>query len=524
MRFDFIIVGAGSAGCVLAARLSEDPSARVLLLEAGEPDTRKEIHIPAAFPRLFKTPVDWAYQTEPQPRLNRRRLFWPRGKMIGGSSSMNAMIYIRGQRSDFDSWRDAGNPGWSFEDVLPLFRALESRTGGPLHVTDLRAPNPLSRVFVEACVECGIPLNPDFNGDTQEGAGLYQVTQKDGRRQSAASAYLKPALRRPNLTVVTGAHVTRLVFEGRRAVGVEYAKNSRPELAQAGEIVLCGGAVNTPQLLMLSGIGPREHLETVGVPVLEDLRGVGTNLQDHLAAIVSYRCARPITLDRAGSVADILSWLLLKRGPLTSNVAEAGAFVCSKPEHKEPNLQFLFGPAFFIQHGFVKPAGSGFSLGPVLLHPRSRGTIRLRSRNPFDQPLIQPNYLEHQEDLAQLIDGVHLARRIVASPAFDAFRKDELLPGAGAESDEEIAAAIANIAETLYHPVGTCRMGTRSDAVVDPELRVHGVQQLRVADASIMPTITGGNTNAPAILIGEKASRVIRGAERAVASRATSGD
>jgi choline dehydrogenase len=520
MTFDFLIVGAGSAGCVLAARLSEEPSARVLLLEAGEPDTRKEIHIPAAFPRLFKTGVDWAYHTEPQPRLGGRRLYWPRGKMIGGCSSMNAMIYIRGQRGDFDSWRDAGNPGWGFEEVLPLFRALESRTGGPLHVADLRTPNRLSRVFVEACGECGIPSNPDFNGDTQEGAGLYQVTQKDGRRNSAAAAYLKPALRRPNLTVITGAHATRILFEDRRAVGIEYVKDGRPEQVLAGEIVLCSGAVNTPQLLMLSGIGPREHLESIGAPVLQDLPGVGTNLQDHLTMLVPYKCAQPITLDRAGSLRDILTWLLLKKGPLSSNVAEAGAFVRSKPDYKEPNLQFLFGPVFFIEHGFVKPPGCGFSVGPVLLHPRSRGTIRLRSQNPFDPPLIQPNYLEHPEDLAQLVDGVRLARRIVASSAFDAFREGELVPGLGAESDEEIASAIANNAETLYHPVGSCRMGTGVEAVVDSELRVHGVQQLRVADASIMPTITGGNTNAPTILIGEKACRLVRGANRFAATSA----
>ncbi|HUJ19891.1 MAG TPA: GMC family oxidoreductase N-terminal domain-containing protein [Bryobacteraceae bacterium] len=517
MLFDFLIVGAGSAGCVLAARLSEDPSARVLLLEAGERDTRKEIHIPAAFPRIFKSSADWAYQTEPQPRLNGRRLFWPRGKVIGGCSSINAMIYIRGQRQDFDSWRDAGNPGWSFEDVLPLFRAMESRTGGPLHVTDLRAPHRLSRAYLEACAECGIPLNPDFNGDTQEGAGLYQVTQKGGRRHSAAAAYLKPALRRPNLTVATGAHATRVLFEGRRAVGVEYVKNGRLEQARAGEVVLCGGAVNTPQLLMLSGIGPRDHLQTIGVPVLEDLPGVGANLQDHLAMIICDRCTQPVTLDHAGSARDFLSWLFLKTGPLTSNIAEGGAFVRSRPGYKEPNLQFLFGPVFFIQHGFVKPSGHGFSLGPVLLHPRSRGTIRLRSHDPFDPPLIQPNYLEDPEDLAQLIDGVRLARRILAAHAFDAFRKDEFLPGASAESDEEVAAAIANMAETLYHPVGTCRMGTGGGAVVDSALRVHGLRQLRVADASIMPTVTGGNTNAPAILIGEKASRMIRGEERVTA-------
>jgi len=484
----------------------------------GGTGTRREIHIPAAFTRLFKTSVDWAYETEPQARLNQRRLFWPRGKVIGGSSSLNAMIYIRGQRRDFDIWRDAGNPGWGFEDVEPLFRAVESHTGGPLQVTDLRTPNRLSRVFLEACAECGIPLNPDFNGDTQEGAGLYRVTQKDGRRHSAATAYLKPALGRPNLTVITGAHATRLVFEGRRAVGVEYQRNGRPEQARAGEVVLCGGAVNTPQLLMLSGIGPREHLESVGVPVREDLPGVGGNLQDHLAMLVSYRCAQPITLDGAGSIGDLLSWSLLKRGPLSSNVAEAGAFVRSRPEYREPNLQFLFGPVFYVQHGFVKPAGHGFTLGPVLLHPRSRGTIRLRSNHPFDPPLIQPNYLEDPEDLAQLVDGVRLARRILGADAFDAFRGDEFLPGARAESDREIAAAIADLAETLYHPVGTCRMGTGVNAVVDPELHVCGVERLRVADASIMPAITGGNTNAPAILIGEKASRMIRGAGHVVAN------
>jgi len=517
---DYVIVGAGSAGCVLAARVSEDLDTRVLLLEAGGADVPKEVRIPAAFSRLFKSPCDWNFTTEEEPHLNGRRLYWPRGKMIGGSSSINAMIYIRGNRSDYDSWKQLGNNGWGFDDVLPYFRKSENQergasrfhgTGGPVSVCDLRCVNHLTRAFLAGARELGFPANADFNGPAQDGAGLYQVTQKNGERHSAADGYLKPALARRNLTVVTDAHATRVRVENHRAVGVEYLRDGTVVEARAErEVILAGGAVNSPQILLLSGIGPADELKRAGVQPVHDLRGVGKNLQDHPMVTVGYLCTKPVSLANAASLPNALRWLLLRRGPLTSNVAEAGIFRRTRDNLQAPDLQILFGPAYYVNHGLDRRKEHCFGFGPTLIVPESRGSISLRSANPLDAPAIRANYLSTDADMRVVIEGVRLSRAIAHTKAFQMYRGEELHPGAGATSEAEIASFIRSEAQTLYHPAGTCKMGTDSLAVVDPRLRVHGIERLRVADASIMPLVVAGNTNAPTIMIAEKAADMIR--------------
>jgi choline dehydrogenase len=530
MEYDYIIVGAGSAGCVLASRLTEDPDVRVLLLEAGGPDDRQEIRVPAAFAQLFRTPYDWAYETEPEARLNGRRLYWPRGKMLGGSSSLNAMIYIRGNRHDYDTWRALGNDGWGYDDVLPHFKRAEHNergasayhgADGPLNVANLRYHNPLSEVFIDAAQEQGLPRNDDFNGARQEGVGLYQVTQRKGQRHSAADAYLKPALERANLTVRTRSLTTRVLVDGGRAVGVEYSSDGAPEQTRAArEVILCGGTVNSPQVLMLSGIGPADALRSLEIAVVADLPGVGQNLQDHVLTGIAYTCTRPISLTNAERLDHVMEYMLFHRGKLSSNAAEAGGFVHLRPDAPAPELQFHFAPAFFVDHGFTRPPGHGFSLGPTVLRPRSRGQITLKSRDPLAPPALEPNYLADEADLRLLIDAMRLARRIAESHAFDRYRGAQFM-GPEDDSDAAIMAFLSERAETLYHPVGTCKMGDDPLAVVDSRLRVRGVAGLRVVDASIMPTLTGGNTNAPTIMIAEKAAEMIRagaGATVAVAA------
>ncbi len=524
--YDYVIVGAGSAGCVLANRLTEDPNTTVLLLEAGGPDTKQEIHIPAAFSKLFKSECDWAYFTEPQPRLNDRRLYWPRGKMLGGSSSTNAMVYIRGNRSDYDHWYELCNKGWSFAETLPYFKKAEHQergaseyhgVGGPLNVADLRCVNPISCAFVEAGMEAGLPRNEDFNGPAQEGVGFYQVTQKRGQRHSAAGAYLKPALKRPNLTVHTQAYVTRLLVDKNRAVGIAYTRDGKAEQARASrEVILSGGTINSPHLLMLSGIGPADHLRALNIPVVADLPGVGQNLQDHLMAGVTYALTQPISLASAEGFGNILNYLLLRRGPLTSNVAEAGGFIKSHPDLLAPDMQLMFAPIFFMRHGFDNPPGHGFSIATVLLHPLSRGRLTLRSADPREPLAIHANYLASDADMQVLLEGVKLVRELAQAQPFARFRGAEVWPGAHAQNDEAIREHIRNTVETLYHPVGTCKMGNDPLAVVDNSLRVHGVKGLRVVDASIMPAIVSGNTNAPTIMIAEKSADSIKG--RAAAS------
>jgi choline dehydrogenase len=518
--YDYIIVGAGSAGCVLAARLTEDLRTRVLLLEAGGAGGAKEIRIPAAFSKLFKTGVDWNYATEPEPHLHNRRLYWPRGKVVGGSSAINAMIYIRGNRADYDSWRELGNVGWGFAEVLPYFKKSENQergasefhgVGGPVNVADPRYVNPLTRAFLAAAEEIGIARNSDFNGAEQDGAALYQVTQKNGARWSAADGYLQPARERSNLTVLTGAHATRVLIEGKRAVGVAFLRGGVAEEARADrEVILAGGTVNSPQLLMLSGIGPASELQGAGISPMHDLPGVGKNLQDHPMVSVGYLCTQKISLDGAETLGNFLRWLVWKNGPLASNVAEAGLFLRTRVGLAAPDLQLLFGPAYYRGHGLVRRKEHCFGFGPTLITPESRGTISLRSTNPRDAPAIRANYLSTDADLRTMIAGVRLARRLAHAKSFDQFRGEELHPGAAMTSDAEIAEFLRNELETLYHPVGTCKMGVDGLAVVDAQLRVRGIEGLRVVDASIMPRVPAGNTNAPVIMIAEKAAEMIR--------------
>ncbi len=525
---DYVIIGAGSAGCVLANRLSEDPANSVLLLEAGPSDDMQEIHIPLAFSQLFKSPLDWAYFTDAEPHLGDRKLYWPRGKMLGGSSSINAMIYIRGNRADYDQWSSLGNEGWDYEAVLPYFIKAENQergaseyhgVGGPLNVADLRSPNPMSQAFVDSAVDVGFNPNPDFNGPNQEGCGLYQVTQKGGFRHSAATAYLKPVLDRPNLTVETNAQATRLLFDGTRAVGVEYQHNGELKQARAErEVILSGGAINSPQLLMLSGVGPAEHLREMGLEVVADVPGVGQNLQDHPAIFVAYSSTQPISLINGMTEAGLQEFGATQTGPLSSNVGEGGLFLKTRPELTAPDLQFHFAPSYFVEHGFGNPEGHGFTFGPTLLHPESRGQIALRSTNPLEPPAIVGNYLSSAEDVRVLVEGIKLSRQMAATKAFDPYRAEEYLPGSQVQSDAELEEFVRKMVETLYHPVGTCKMGNDALAVVNSQLQVRGVEGLRVVDASIMPTIVSGNTNAPTIMIAEKAAEYIKEAQKSLVS------
>ncbi|WP_136717604.1 GMC family oxidoreductase [Halorientalis salina] len=532
--YDYVIIGAGSAGCVLANRLSED-GASVLLLEAGEPDEQTEIQVPAAFSELFESEVDWNYYTEPQDGLDGRELYWPRGKTLGGCSSINAMIYIRGHPSDYDTWADLGNEGWGYEDVLPMFErsehfepgpAPEHGSDGPLNVTGPRSPRPLAETFLDAAVETGLSRNDDFNDGDQEGVGYYHLTQKDGKRHSAADAFLKPVLDRPNLTAETGAQVTEVSIEDDRATGVVYEQDGdRSEVEADEEVVLTAGAVNSPQLLMLSGVGPAAHLQEHDIEVQADLPGVGRNLQDHLFAFVVYQSTDTDTLDDADSLWNLVKYLLLKKGPLTSNVAETGGFVRTDPDLDAPDLQFHFAPSYFMRHGLDNPdSGHGFSIGSTQLRPESRGEITLRSADPFDDPVIDPNYLDADADLDVLVEGVKQAREIVGASAFDDVRGEEVWPGEDVQTDAEIEAHVRETAHTVYHPVGTCKMGDDEMAVVDDDLRVHGIDGLRVADASVMPTISSGNTNAPTYMIAEMAAARIMDDENTVAESVAADD
>jgi choline dehydrogenase len=519
---DYVIIGAGAAGCVLTNRLSADPSVKVLLLEAGERDTNFKIHIPATYGAgLFKSSVDWNYTTTPQANMCNRELFWPRGKVLGGSTSINAMIYIRGNRWDYDHWRERGNPGWGYSDVLPWFKKSEHQergedawhgVGGEWNVADLISPNILTQTYVTAAERAGLKPNPDFNGPEQDGCGPYQVSQKNGRRHSTAAAFLKPVLHRPNLTALTGALVTKINIESGRAVSVSYRHHGQTKIERVErEVLLCGGAVNSPQVLMLSGIGPAEHLRQVGLPVVHDLPGVGLNLHDHIAAGLFMYATRPVSLSQAMKPRHILEYALFRRGLLTSNVGEGGAFIRTQGNSPAPDIQFHFGPVHYLNHGMTKMPGDGFALGPVLLRPNSRGTLRLRSSDPTAPPLIDPAYLTDPADIEPLVEGIKLAQEIIYSPSFEPYRGKGVLPEQWLKTDNQIRDYVRANGETLYHPVGTCLMGLGSDplAVVDHELRVRGISGLRVVDASIMPQVVSGNTAAPTVMIAEKAAAAI---------------
>lgn len=527
MEFDYLVIGAGSAGSVLAARLSEDPSCQVGLVEAGPADRSVLIHCPAGLAVLAKNgQANWGFETVPQPGLNGRRGYQPRGKVLGGSSSVNAMVYIRGQREDYDAWAAAGNPGWSFDELLPYFLRAEDNargagpwhaTGGPLHVMDLCDPSPHSAAFVEAGRQAGFPVNPDFNGPDQEGVGMYQVTHRRGERCSAAKAYLAPAAGRPNLHVLTGAQALRLELQGRRAVGVEVLRGGRRELLRArAEVLLTAGALQSPQLLMLSGIGPAQALQRHGIAVAHALPGVGANLHDHpdvVQVVDAPRVTDLFGLSLPGAwrlLGGVARWRRERRGMLTTNFAEAGGFLRSQASEPRPDLQLHFVIGKLVDHGRKTVLGHGFSCHVCLLRPRSRGTLTLASADPLAAPLIDPNFLADPDDTARLVRGFKLMRGLLQQPALAALGGRELPTSAGARSDAEIEAFIRDHADTIYHPVGTCRMGRDALAVVDARLRVHGLDGLRVVDASIMPSVVSGNTNAPVIAIAEKAVEMIR--------------
>jgi choline dehydrogenase len=522
---DYIIVGAGSAGCVLADRLSEDGS-RVLLLEAGPRDWHPMIHVPAGILSLLDNPrVNWNYATDPEAGTDERAIHWPRGRVLGGSSSINGMLYVRGHASDYDTWAQMGCRGWSYEEVLPLFKRSERYAGGdddyrgrdgPMQVEDYRTILPLTHRFVEAARQAGFTFNPDLNGPDQEGVGYSQMSRAGRFRASTAASFLRRARRRAGLRVETGAVATRLTFDGLRCTGVEFRQRERTVRALARrEVVVCGGAVNSPHLLQVSGIGPAAHLRSIGVEVVHELPGVGAILSDHYVARVSHRIrglASINELSRGPRLArEVLRWLVSGRGALTFGVTSAQVFCRSREGLAAPDLQLLFTPASYDATRFgtlEREPGATVAVCPV--RPQSRGTIMARSANPLEAAAIRPNYLDVGDDLRVLLQGIRATRRIFAAPALAAYSAGETAPGRGVEGDDELEAFARANGTTLYHPVGTCAMGEGVMAVVDPRLRVRGVEALRVVDASVMPCVTSGNTNAPSIMIGEKGAAMIR--------------
>ncbi len=559
--YDYIVVGAGSAGCVLAARLSENPSTRVLLLEAGPADRSLWIHLPIGYGKtMWSDKYNWRFHTEPEPGMNGRRLYWPRGKTLGGSSSINGLIYIRGQREDYEHWAALGNPGWSYDELLPYFKRAEGNQrgasefhggDGPLKVADIGEPHPLIEAFISAAGQTGVARNDDFNGAQQAGAGYYQLNTTRGWRCSSARAYLAPAGRRPNLQVVTEAQVTNLLFEGRRAAGVRFIQRGVVHsVSCAAEVLLCAGAVQSPQLLQLSGIGPAAVLQRHGIVPVHDLPGVGENLQDHLQMRLSYECSRPITTNDQlrswwGRIGMAAQWLRKRGGPLAVGINQGGCFMRALPEGgadagadagagvatdagadtsatpQRPDIQFHVATLSADMAGGKPHPHSGFTLSVCQLRPSSRGHIRIRSADAFAPPEIQPNYLATELDQRTAVAAVRAARRIAAAPAMQALVKREVMPGAqvgrgdhgaggnSAAADAELLAFCRQHGATIFHPVGTCRMGSDALAVVDARLRVHGVKGLRVVDCSVMPTLVSGNTHAAAVMLAEKAADMI---------------
>jgi choline dehydrogenase len=522
VTYDYVIVGAGSAGCVLANRLSEDPSASVLLLEAGGRDRSLNIKIPAAFAKQFHTRLDWDYATEPEPGVDLRSLYVPRGKSLGGSSSMNAMLYVRGRPLDYDAWEAQGATGWGFRHVLPYFIRSEDNVrgasefhgaGGPLRVSEQRSPRAIDRRFLAACAAAGIPQIADYNGPEQDGASMFQVTQRNGARFSAADAFLRPALSRPNLAVRTRASVLGIELVGGRATGVRLRRGRRgEELVHAGEVLLCAGAINSPQLLLLSGIGPADELAAAGVTPRHDLPGVGRNLQDHPFVTVIWEVSEGGTLYGADRPKPLAEWLMRRTGPLTSSVAEVVAFTRTRPALPAADIQFHMGAAYYEDHGAESYDGHCAVIAPVLVSPKARGRVWLRSADPTAKPRIITNTLSHPDDVASLVAGVRLARAIAAQEPLREIVLAELKPGSTVEDREELEADLRRRLMLIYHPVGTARMSdTHEEAVVDSHLRVRGLEGLRVIDASVMPLIPGGNTNAPTIMIAERGADLIRG-------------
>ncbi len=517
-NYDYIVLGAGSSGCVVAARMAEDSGKKILVIEAGPSDTEPSIHVPAAFPYLFKTPLDWDYTSTPQTGLKNHTVYMPRGKVLGGSSSINAMIYMRGNPANYNSW-GANNPGWNYADVLPYFKKSENNerggsaihgSGGPLNVADQRDPNVLSKAMVTAAKEQGYAHNNDFNDGSQEGFGLYQVNQKGGFRASAADAFLHPAVDRGNVTIQGESLIKKLVIKNGRCTGVTFEADGKDYTVTAKrEVILSCGAFGSPQVLMLSGIGPKADLQALGIKVIKDLPGVGKNLQDHAMVPVAYSCTKPVSL--AGASAPEQAELLKKgMGLLTSNIGEAGGLLKVNKNADAPDLQFHFAPNYFIADGAGNPKGDGFTLLPGIVGTKSVGSLKLTSADPKAKPDIDPAIMSDEHDLNVVVEGVKIARKILNSAAFDDYRGEEVLPGAAVQSDEEIKDFIRNNTQTIYHPVGTCKMGSDKMAVVDAELKVHGIKGLRIADASIMPTIVNSNTNAPCYMIGEKCADFVK--------------